>query len=98
MLEQVRGFKFRKIARLVAIGLIALWVRNASAQQPVVDKLVLDQTIQPVSAGMLDRAIAQANTDGASALLIEMNTPGGLVTSMRTMAGTILSSRVPVIV
>jgi len=99
MLEQVRGFKFRKtFSLLVAIGLIGLFARVTSAQQPVVDKLVLDQTIQPVSAGMLDRAIAQANSDGASALLIEMNTPGGLVDSMRTMAGAILSSRVPVII
>ena len=59
---------------------------------------MLDETIQPVSAGLLDRAIARANTDGAAALLIEMNTPGGLVDSMRTMAGAILSSRVPVII
>ncbi len=83
---------------LIAIGLICLSARATSAQQPIVDKLVLDQTIQPVSAAMLDRAIAKANSDGASALLVEMNTPGGLVDSMRTMAGAILSSRVPVIV
>ncbi len=68
------------------------------AQQPVVDKIVLDDTIQPVTAGQLDRAIARANADNAAALLIEMNTPGGLVDSMRHMAGAILSSRVPVIV
>ena len=48
--------------------------------------------------GQLERAIARANTDGAAALLIELNTPGGLVDSMRNMAGAILSSRVPVIV
>jgi membrane-bound serine protease (ClpP class) len=99
MLAQVRGFKFRKIfGQLVAIALACLWAWSARAQQPVVEKLVLDETIQPVSAGMLDRAIGRANADGASALLIEMNTPGGLVDSMRTMAGAILSSRVPVIV
>ena len=70
----------------------------ATAQQPIVEKLVLDDTIQPVSAGQLNRAIAQANARGAAALLIEMNTPGGLVDSMRDMAGAILTSRVPVIV
>jgi membrane-bound serine protease (ClpP class) len=47
---------------------------------------------------MLDRALQRANANGAVALLIEMNTPGGLVDSMRTMAGAILSSRVPVII
>jgi membrane-bound serine protease (ClpP class) len=67
------------------------------AQQPVVDKFVLDDTIQPVSAGQLDRALARANSDGAAALLVEIDTPGGLVDSMRSMAGAILSSRVPVI-
>jgi membrane-bound serine protease (ClpP class) len=39
-----------------------------------------------------------ANADGAQALLIELDTPGGLLDSTRTMAGAILGSRVPVIV
>ncbi len=70
---------------------------SAQGQQPLVEKFVLNDTIQPVSAGQLDRALARANADGAAALLVEVNTPGGLVESMRGMAGAILSSRVPVI-
>ena len=70
----------------------------AFAQQPFVDKLVLDDTIQPVSADEVTRALDRANSDGASALLIEINTPGGLLDSMRDMVGGILRSRVPVIV
>ena len=54
------------------------------------DKFVLDDTIQPVSAGELVRALALANSDGSAALLIEMDTPGGLLDSMREMAGDIL--------
>jgi membrane-bound serine protease (ClpP class) len=83
---------------LVLAAGFGLWSQAAPARQPLVEKFVLDDTIQPVSAGQLDRAIARANAKGAAALLIEMNTPGGLVDSMRTMAGAILSSRVPVIV
>jgi membrane-bound serine protease (ClpP class) len=64
----------------------------------VVDKFILDDTIQPVSADQVSRALALANSDGAAALLIEINTPGGLVDSMRRMAGGILSSRTPVII
>lgn len=99
MRMQVRGFRFRRVLGLIATAcLLGIVVIAARAQQPVVEKLILDETIQPVSAGMLDRAIAHANGSGAAALLIEMNTPGGLVDSMRTMAGAILSSRVPVII
>ncbi len=99
MPEQARGFKFRNAFSVIAtIGLVCLCAEAASAQRPVVEKLALDETIQPVSASLLDRALARANSQGASALLIEMNTPGGLVDSMRTMAGSILSSRVPVII
>ncbi len=70
-----------------------------SAQpRPIVDKLILDDTIQPVSADRLKRALLAANSDGAQALLIQMDTPGGMVESMRSMVGAILASRVPVIV
>ena len=81
---------------LAGIGLTGQ--RRAFADQPVVDKLVLDDTIQPVTSDELQRALARANSDGAQALLIVMDTPGGLLDSMRTMAGAILESRVPVIV
>lgn len=67
-------------------------------QQPFIDKLILSDTIQPVTAAQLDRALTQANSDGAQALLIELDTPGGLLDSTRGMVGGILSSRVPVIV
>ncbi len=89
----------------VTATLAGLWIALAAgmsapafAEQPVVDKLVLDDTIQPVSADELSRAIAGAESDGAQALLIQMDTPGGLVDSMRAMVAGILGSRVPVIV
>lgn len=98
MLQHVRGFGLRNAVKLLTAALMLAGTVVVSAQQPLVDKLILKDTIQPVSAGMLERALARANTDGAAALLIEMDTPGGLVDSMRAMAGAILSSRVPVIV
>lgn len=83
----------RGVAMLALAGAAML-----SAQRPLVEKIVLKDTIQPVSAGLLERALKQANAEGATALLIEMDTPGGLVDSMRAMAGAILASHVPVIV
>src|ERR1700675_4157943 len=82
----------------MALLMVAGAAVSADAQHPVVEKLVLNDTIQPVTSGQLDRAIARAEADNAAALLIEIDTPGGLVDSMRHMAGAILSSRVPVII
>src|SRR4051812_41667576 len=103
MRQQMPGSKSQAKLRgvpglLIFLTLLAFAIAKAGAQQPLVEKLILDETIQPVSAGMLDRAIARANSSNAAALLIQIDTPGGLVSSMRTMAGAILSSRIPVII
>jgi membrane-bound serine protease (ClpP class) len=98
MVEQPSRFAVRVglvwIAGLIICGLAI----PVAAQQPVVEQFILSDTIQPVTAGELNRAIARANADGARALLVELDTPGGLLDSTRTMAGAILSSKVPVIV
>jgi len=77
---------------------VPLLLSQSPHQQPLVDKFTLADTIQPVTAGQLDRALARASADNAAALLIELDTPGGLVDSMRSMTGAILTSRVPVII
>jgi membrane-bound serine protease (ClpP class) len=73
------------------------WALNAP-RQPLVVKLVLADTIQPITQDELQSAIRQANDEGAAALLVELDTPGGLLEATRTMAGAILGSRAPVIV
>jgi membrane-bound serine protease (ClpP class) len=70
---------------------------GASAQ-PEVAIIHLDTTIQPVSADYLQRALDRAATEHASAALVLMDTPGGLLVSMREMVHSILVSPVPVIV
>ena len=105
MLQRTSGFALR-----IAVGLatVVLWgasgfgspalAQQPPAHQPLVDKFVLKDTVQPVSQGELTRAIDRANSDGAQALLIEIDTPGGLLESMRAMVAAMLASRVPVIV
>jgi membrane-bound serine protease (ClpP class) len=58
----------------------------------------LDGAIDRVSERYLERAIEAANDDGATAIIIELDTPGGLLDSTRSMVGDILASDVPVIV
>ncbi len=99
MLQQMSRSKVWYAVRLVAaVGLCPGWALPLAAQQPLVEKVVLKDTIQPVSEGLLQRALTHANDAGAAAVLVEMDTPGGLVDSMRGMAGSILNSRVPVII
>ena len=70
----------------------------AQAAQPRVLVLHLDDTIQPISEAFLDRGLEEAASTHAEALLIELNTPGGLLTSTRSIVHSILASPVPVIV
>lgn len=95
MLQHVKGFA-ALMSAVAAIGLGSM--ACAQNKQPLVDKFVLADTIQPVTQAELTRALARANSDGAQALLVEMDTPGGLLDSTRTMVGAILDSKVPVIV
>ncbi len=100
MIERVRRFVVPTAIILIAsAGLVVVGIAApVYGQEVLVEKLVLSDTIQPVSADELDRAIAKAKSDGAQALLVELDTPGGLLDSTRAMVGKILSSRVPVIV
>jgi len=70
----------------------------AQSQSPQVVLLRLHDTIQPVSEQYISRGIARAADSHADAILIELDTPGGLLDSTRTMVRDILTSPVPVIV
>jgi membrane-bound serine protease (ClpP class) len=78
---------------LSAFGSVAA---STSAPQRVV-RLDLDQAVQPLSASYVVGGIKQAARDGAAAILLRIDTPGGLGSSMRRMVGAILASRVPVV-
>ncbi len=67
-------------------------------QHPEVVVIDLDDTIQPISADYMARGLDLAAAQHASAVLIEINTPGGLLDSMRQMVSWVLASPVPVIV
>ena len=70
----------------------------AQSQSPQVVLLRLHDTIQPVSEQYINRGIARAADSHADAILIELDTPGGLLDSTRIMVRDILTSPVPVIV
>ena len=70
---------------------------TALAAGPHVDVMVLNSDISPASLRFLQRAITTAEQDGAQALVIEIDTPGGDLDSMKAMTQAELSSTVPII-
>jgi membrane-bound serine protease (ClpP class) len=61
-------------------------------------RMVIDGSINPAVADFVRTTIAQAAADGSTALVIELDTPGGLLPSMRTIVKDILAAPLPVIV
>ena len=87
------------LLRLWPALLVLLLAPAAYAQpQPLVVKLTLHDTIQPVSAQYLHRGLAEAAALHASLVLLSLDTPGGLLDSTRTMVDEIERSPVPVAV
>jgi membrane-bound serine protease (ClpP class) len=86
----------RRIA--IFLFLCAVVVCHARAQQQQVVLLRLHDTIQPISEQYIHRGLASAANTHANAILIEMDTPGGLLESTRSIVHDILTSPVPVIV
>lgn len=68
-----------------------------AAGAPQVLELKLTGVVDPFMASYVERGIAQAQRDGDRAVLITIDTPGGLDSSMREITQAILASRVPVI-
>lgn len=55
-------------------------------------------SINPASSDFIQRAIAQSAADGSVALILELDTPGGLVSSTKDIIQAMLNASVPVVV
>jgi membrane-bound serine protease (ClpP class) len=81
----------------ILLGLVAAVVLSSFSSAEIL-KIVVDDTIQPITEEYISRAIDEAQRRNDQAVLIEINTPGGLVESTRKIINKITSSQVPVIV
>lgn len=98
-------------ARAAALAVLGVLVAAGSAlaatpgaERPVqkrsgpVHVARISGSINPASADYLKRAITQSEEEGAALLLIELDTPGGLVASTKDIIQAMLNARVPVAV
>lgn len=95
--------RFRRAAgaRLVlasAALLVGLGLGEAQASTDVVEFIEITGVIDPVSSRFLLRQIDRAEEKGSRAVIIRLDTPGGLDISMREIVQRVLGSKVPVVV
>jgi membrane-bound serine protease (ClpP class) len=94
----------RLAAALLSLAVMVFGISViASAQDPPrsareVDVLTLEGAIQPIAAEVVQEAIERAVKAKREALVIRLDTPGGLDTSMRDIIKSILIAEVPVVV
>ncbi|UCD70905.1 MAG: nodulation protein NfeD [Syntrophobacterales bacterium] len=81
---------------LFSVALFGLSASGSEAKH--VNVIEINGVINPIAAKFITEAIDQSEEDGAQCLIIQMDTPGGLMDSMRTIVKKLLSARVPTVV
>jgi membrane-bound serine protease (ClpP class) len=83
----------------IATGLWAMLALSAAARAaaPIVISANIDGMIHPVTTEIVASALAQAKREGAVAVILRLNTPGGLMDAMRDTIEQIVASPIPVI-
>ncbi len=87
-----------KFLPIIALLVALLAVPPAIQAEPFVALATYDGVINPVSAEYLHDALAWAEENSAQALVIALNTPGGLDTSMRLIIKDVTGANIPVVV
>jgi membrane-bound serine protease (ClpP class) len=88
----------RVLLLFLFLGLFLLQPIHAAASGPVAMVMTMDGAITPAMLGYLTRGIQAAGQSGVQVIILQLNTPGGGLDPMQSMAEAIRASRVPVVV
>ncbi len=95
MLKVLRVSLLLFIFLLAALSLVG---SGSAMPSPQVDVLRVDGDIVPAVASYIDRGISEAESQGSAAVIIELSTPGGLLSTTENIVDRILDAEVPVVV
>jgi membrane-bound serine protease (ClpP class) len=87
-----------RLSLLLAVSAAALAALAQPQESAFVNHIVIDGSINPAVDDFIRENIARAKSSGARALLIQLDTPGGLLESTRTIVKEMLGALVPVMV
>jgi len=94
----VRRLRIYFCLLLATCALVSLSATASGAQQDSVVVIEVEGTIVPVVAQYIERGIELSEQTGATACVIKLNTPGGLLNSTEKIVAAIMNAEVPVIV
>jgi membrane-bound serine protease (ClpP class) len=77
---------------------LSVMAQSKDSSSAHVDWIAIDGSINPAVDDFIRESIARAKVNGARALIIQLDTPGGLLSSTRTIVKEMLGSPVPVMV
>jgi len=88
----------RAVAAVLLVAALATGAAAAETGGAKLARIVVEGSINPATASFVHDAIARAHAEGAPALLIQLDTPGGLLPSMQVIVKELLNAPLPVIV
>jgi membrane-bound serine protease (ClpP class) len=89
---------------LICFLLLLIWTSllligtGSAATSSRIDVISVEGSIVPAVASYIDRGISEAESNQSTALVIELSTPGGLLSTTENIVDSILDSEVPVVV
>ncbi|MDP6180012.1 MAG: hypothetical protein QGG48_08995, partial [Desulfatiglandales bacterium] len=96
--QSVSLFTYILAGIIICLAMVILAPSQSPSKERGLLIIELEGVISPATAMFLTRGIEEAETGGAEMVVVRLDTPGGLASSMRTMVKAIMNASIPVIV
>jgi membrane-bound serine protease (ClpP class) len=88
----------KKITFLIFLLTLLTFITSSSSLEKHINVMVVDGVINPIISEFIIAGIKKSENEGAECLIIQLDTPGGLDLSMRSIIKKMMSSSIPIVV